>query len=262
MKRFRKSYKKRNSKPLYRHRYFGLVTFFLLSLVVAGYVFNFHSFFQIKDIDIVGNEKISKEKIKEVVSAEVEKKILFFPSRSIFLADFNKIKKEILNDFPQVARVEIRRDLPDALRIKIVEKFPVAAWCQSDNCFLLDQNGVIFDQFSGEPAGLLKIKDFFYASQVNLGVNVISKQKLSQVLEIKNKLTEVGILAEEFSLVSAERLDVNVAQGWQVYFNFQENTDWQLAELTQLLEKVIAPEERSNLEYIDLRFEKVYFKMR
>ena len=108
MKRnFRKSYKKKRIKPLLYSRFFWLP---ILSLLLVGgmfYLIIFYSFFQVKEINISGNVKVSAEKIEDAVTAEVEKKILSFPSKSILLVDFGKIKKQVLNDFPQVGRDEI-----------------------------------------------------------------------------------------------------------------------------------------------------------
>ncbi|MFH1657245.1 MAG: cell division protein FtsQ/DivIB [bacterium] len=262
MRRFRKSYKKANKKPLIRSRFFWLS---LLTLLLAGgvfYLINFHSFFQIKEIAVFGNTKVPGEDIEKTVAAEIEKKVFFLPSQSIFLADFNGIKKRVLNDFPQIARVEIERLLPESLRVNITEKTAAAVWRREDKCFLLDQNGVIFEESSVNPIGLVEIKDSVFNEEIKLGATVINKQRLSQILALQKNLAAVEVLIRQVSIVSVERLDIETAEGWQVYFNLQEDIEWQMTELNQLLEKMITLEEREGLEYIDLRFEKAYFKMR
>jgi len=55
-------------------------------------------------------------------------------------------------------------------------------------------------------------------------------------------------------------LDVKTAEGWEIYFNLEENLSWQLTQLYLLLERKISPEERRTLQYIDLRFNKIYYK--
>ena len=61
-------------------------------------------------------------------------------------------------------------------------------------------------------------------------------------------------------LVSNSRFNAKTQEGWEIYFNPKENLDWQLTELALVLKQKIPPDERKNLEYIDLRFNKVYIK--
>ncbi len=53
-------------------------------------------------------------------------------------------------------------------------------------------------------------------------------------------------------------MNVNTADGWEVYFNPKGDLNWQITELAAILENRIPLEKRKNLKYIDLRFNKVY----
>jgi len=55
-------------------------------------------------------------------------------------------------------------------------------------------------------------------------------------------------------------LDAETTEGWTVRFNLKGDLDWQVTELRLALEKQISPEKRKSLEYIDLRFSRVYYK--
>jgi len=55
-------------------------------------------------------------------------------------------------------------------------------------------------------------------------------------------------------MVSQDRINVQTEQGWKIYFNPQEDISWQITKLSSVLEKEIPPEDRENLEYIELRF--------
>ena len=61
-------------------------------------------------------------------------------------------------------------------------------------------------------------------------------------------------------MVSDRRFNAKTAEGWEVYFTPKEDLNWQITELKAVLENEISPERRGNLEYIDLRFEKIYIK--
>ena len=260
MKRFRRSYKRKRIKPIFSNRFFRVAVVVLLLGSSAFYLINFHSFLQVQEINISGSEKVSVEKIEEVVQIELEKKILSFSSKSILLADFNGIKKQVLNNFPQVGRVDIKRKLPHTLNIIVTEKSGVAVWRQADKNYLLDKMGIVFEK-AGENE-LLKIESLIVSEKSVLGANVISKERLDQLLKIEKSLTEADILLLEALIVSPQRLDIKTVAGWEIYFNIQEDIDWQITEFLMLLEKHVPIEDRENLEYVDLRFEKVYYKFK
>lgn len=263
MKRnFRRSYRKKRIKPLFYSRFFWLPILVLLSAAGIFYMISFHSFFQVREINISGNKKVSLERIETAVTAEVEKKVLFFPSRSIFFVDFGEIKKQILNSFPQVGRVNINRNLPHTLNIVVAEKSGRAVWHQDNKYYLLDENGIIFEEVPGEQEGMFTIQSSITDSEPILGANAIPKERLAQILAIEKRLPEADVLLEEALIVSPERLDIKTVAGWEIYFNIQEDIDWQLTEFVALLEKYISPEDRENLKYVDLRFEKVYYKFK
>jgi len=61
-------------------------------------------------------------------------------------------------------------------------------------------------------------------------------------------------LVQELLIVSEARFEAKTLEGFQIYFNFQEDLDWQLTKLKAVLEEEISQERRKNLEYIDVRF--------
>lgn len=225
-------------------------------------MFFFSETFQIKEVIISGEEKVSKDELKSLIEEKLEKEILFVKTRSIFLANLNEIKKDILNNFPQISEIEIRRGLPNSLNVVAAKRLGTAIWCQKDNCFLLDNKGVIFEEFSGETDSP-KIIDRRNIDAFSLGEKVIDEKRLEQILEIESKIIkDLKIAIPAVSRITDERLDINTFEGWEIYFNLTEDVSWQLQKLSLVLEKEIPPENRGNLEYIDLRFTRVYYKYR
>jgi len=273
MKKFRKPYRIKRKKSIIRNRFFWL---FILVLIIFGgifYLICFHSFFQIKEIKISGNQKVSideaslhlpprstswgslTEDLENLLREKVNQKILFFNSKSIFLANFSEIKKEILKNFPQVEETNLKRKFPNIIFVQIKERKPVAVFNQTDKNFFIDKEGIIFERISEVDLKMLKIKNLILTADLELGEKAIEKEKLFQILEIESKLREdLKILSQEISIVSEERLNIKTSEGWQIYFSFKENLDWQLTKLRAVLEEKILQERRKDLEYIDVRF--------
>ncbi|MCK4781527.1 FtsQ-type POTRA domain-containing protein [Candidatus Parcubacteria bacterium] len=250
---WRKPYRVKRRIPIFKNRFFWQAIIALLFLIGFFYLICFSSIFQVRKIVITGEEKVSTQDIKDLVEKEVG---------SIFLAKPNKIEKMILNDFPQIAEIEIKRGFPDALDIIITERVGVATWCQEQDCFLFDNQGIIFQKMAENGLGpFLKIRGLERIEDVKLGKQVIEKEPLSQILEVETKIKkESKVDLEEVLIVSDKRLNFKTLEKWEIYFNLEKNIDWQITELSLVLEQEIPKEQRKNLEYIDLRFSKVYYK--
>jgi cell division septal protein FtsQ len=262
MARFRKPHRIKRKKSILSNRFFWLGILILAILGAIFYFLFFSEIFQVKQIIVTSEKEAIKEDLKLLIEKELEKRILFLKTKSIFLVNLNKIKKDILNHFPQIAEVEMGRGFPDAINVLVIERSGLAIWCQKENCFLLDNEGFIFREI---PAwtDLPKIVDRQEKDFLNLGEKAIEKEILNKILEIESELTKnLKILIDEFSLISDERLNAETSEGWEIYFNLREDINWQLTKLSLVLEEEIPPENRGNLEYIDLRFGRVYYKYR
>jgi len=258
-KHYRKPHRYKKIKPIFRKRFFWLGILALAVFIGIFYSLFFLEVFQIEKIIVTGEKKVAKQELELLVEERLESRILFFKTKSIFAVDLKQIKKDILSHFPQIAEVEVSRGFFDTVNVAVIERQALASWCQEENCFLLDNEGIIFEQIPEAKPGLILVKT--KPGSAELGERVIEKEKLSQILEINSKLaTEVKISVKEVSLISEERLNMKTFAGWQIYFNLKGNLDWQLTELKMVLEKQIPPERRDELEYIDLRFSRVYYK--
>ena len=270
MKSFRKPYRVKRKRLIFKNRLFWLAILTLVIFSGVFYLVCFHSFFQVKAIEVSGNEKVSSENLENLLDERVNRKVLFFPSRSIFLANFDEIAKEILKNFPQVAETELRRKLPNTLLLQIEEREPVAFFCQTDKIFFIDKEGIVFESLNSSLAnqGFTKLRSET-DREINLGDNIVEKEQLGKVLEVESKLKkqlETLLVSDESSLdvqiieeilvVSDVRFDVKTSEGFKIFFNFKEDLDWQLTKLKAVLEEQIPPERRRDLEYIDVRFDK------
>lgn len=246
---------RRHLKSIISSRFFWIG---VLILVIAGGIFYlayFSSIFQIKEIKISGNHKVSTEDLQSIIQNEIEKKALLFPSKSIFLTNLNKINETIIDKFPQIAKADLKRNLPDTILVKIEERKPTAIFYQEENQFFVDREGIIFEAASETKPEILKIRSQNLKEELKLGEKVIEKEQLFQILDFATRLkSDFGIPLKEFIIVSEEKLTVITTEEWEVYLDPREDTEWQLTKLRAVLEEEILPENRKNLEYIDLRF--------
>lgn len=247
-------------KRIFKSRFFWFFILTLIAILIVFYLICFCSFFRLKKIDIIGNKNISSEEIKNLTEINFPREIVFLKSQSILLVDFQKIEREILNQIPQIAIVSFERDLPERLIISVTEREPVVLFEKDQNYFLIDKEGVIFEKVS-EKHDWLMLKITNFESEPKLGERIIEKEKLSQILEIQSGLRDLKNEIVLVEVVNSQRINVKTFEGWQVYFNSQNNISEQIFNLNLVLKEKISPEKRRNLEYIDLRFgNQVYYK--
>ena len=263
-KQIRKPYRIKRKKSILKNRFFWLGVLVLIISIGLFYLICFWDFFQVEKIEISGNQEIKTENIKNLIEKEISKKILFIPSKSIFLADLKMTEKNLLEKYPQIAEVNLERKFPRGLKVEIEERKPVAIFIQDEDSFFIDKEGVIFKEDTNNE--MLKIKNLIFSEELKLGERVIEKEKLSQILEIETGLEkDIKVQIETAEIVSDRRLNVKTSEGWEIYFNLENDLDWQITELGLVLEKLekqVLPGKRENLEYIDLRFDKISYKCR
>ena len=256
---FRKQASIKWKQSIFSNRFFLFGILITIIFIALFYLICFCNFFQIEKIIVSGQEKVSEEGIKQEVEKEIERRILFFPSKSSFLINSKEIESAILAIFPQIKRVEINRGFPNALRVLVKERLEIGYWQQGEKCFLLDSEGKIFEEITGEiPDTILKIQSataYNSGAKPELGQRVIEEVIISQILEIKTNIEQnLGILAKEVQIISKQRLNIKTSEGWEIYINPEKDINWQIIKLSLVLEKKVSPEKRKELKYIELRF--------
>lgn len=227
--------------------------FLFVVLFNAAYLLFFSSIFDVKNIVVSGNERVSKEDILSVVSSNLDKKILFFETKSIFLADISSIYKGIHKNFLKISDIKISRKLPNTIVVSLNERTAVSLFCRNEKCFSLDKEGVIFEE-NNLLRGLLKIVDKRGGKEFELGEAALSKDKVTGILKFDETLKDdMKILSYEYDLFE-DRVTVKTKDGFDVYFSLDKNVSFQIDKLKALFDKYIPLEKRAKLEYVELRF--------
>jgi len=250
--------------PFFKKSVFWIVFLCLAITFGAVYFVLFFENFWVKNIMISGNEKISTESIKELVVTGINKNI----TKSIFLINEGDIVKKIMEKFPAIEKISISKKYFQTITLGITERKPAGAYCnENGKCFLVDQNGVAFSALGGprsaEEEGMFIIRQNFGKKDVVTGEQAIEGKIISAVSKIQKSLKEKFNIDVLNAMVTTPiRLDVKTKENWEIYFNIEDlsNIDFQVDKLGALLSSELTPDQRKTLEYIDLRFEKTYYK--
>lgn len=253
MRRYRKPHRIKKKKFFLKNKFFYL-SLFLLGIVFAiFYLIFFSPFFQVKKVEVYGSKEVPTEEIKNFILERLNKRLLFFNSKSIFVIKPREISDLLLEKFPKISEVNLQKKLPNSIIFKIKEREAVAVFVFDSENFLLDKTGTIYEK-AGEKENLLNIKTEPPPTTLELGKKILTKEQLSFILDLQSKLKkDFGIEIIEVLIISDERINLKTSEGWSI-FVLPEEIDWQLEKLKVLLEKEIPKEKTKSLEYIDLRF--------
>lgn len=256
--RKKRSFRKRNINFSFSESRF--FRFFCLGVVLIPgliYLFIFSEVFKIKEIKVLSSNEYLKTNIEEITNQEL--------SKNIFLLKTKSIKTEILSQFPEILELDFQKKMPDILTIQVKERQRIAALCYQDydKCFLIDKHGLMFKQVEKELIADNELIIFLAGPDESFALKqrFSLSNKIEDFLEIEETLgNNLKIEIKDFIIASQKRLNVGIKEGWEIYFSLGKDIGLQITKLRMLLEKEIPIEERKNLEYIDLRFERVFYK--
>lgn len=114
------------------------ILFCLGFLMFMGYrTVTASSFFDVKNVDIRGTSRVSKDDIEKIVSRQTDKS-------GVWNADLITIRED-LEKITQVKSAVVSRVLPDGLRINLVERQPRAVVRLDRGDLWADDDAVLFD---------------------------------------------------------------------------------------------------------------------
>ena len=259
---YKKPHRAKKHKPLIAKASFWRSICVFAVLCGSVWLVCFSPALEVKDIEVAGAEKVSEQDCAKVIHDEVNKKIAFLDSKSILLFNMEQTKKELLARFPQVQNIKIERQFPSKIIASVEERSGVAIMGDgSGKKFLVDGNGIAFEEVF-EQKELLEIS-VAAGRPLKVGDEAVSKEMLSGILRIKgDMLASSGINTVGASIETPERINLQTQDGWYVYFNPLKDIDSQLSKLAAVIGDESFKAKKANLEYVDVRFTRVYLKQK
>jgi len=266
-----KIHKIKPRKSIFKRPAFWLAFFLAVIFSASVYLIFFYSGLQINSILVSGNQKVSAEELKNLVSKNISKNVinlanLHASTKSILLANTDNLSKEILEKFPIIETANVNKNLPQTLNVVITERKQAGIFCNASfggegRCYSIDENGVIFEDLTEIPADALVIWHPL-GGQVVLAQNVLDKNIANAVVKTEKMLKDnFQIGAKNVILPNSGEMDIKTSEGWNIYFDPNSDIDLQITKVKLLLSGEISESARKNLQYIDMRFkDRAYYK--
>ena len=134
----KKSKKSSNESPRFIHRVIGKIKYILivLALIIGAIIVIYSPMFNIKSIEVEGNERLSKDKIIEI--SGLKNDVNMFKYTKIQIA--NTLTKNAY-----IESAEVTRKLPGTIGIKVTERHPTYMLQFADSFVYINNQGYILE---------------------------------------------------------------------------------------------------------------------
>ncbi|MBP9752156.1 MAG: FtsQ-type POTRA domain-containing protein [Candidatus Moranbacteria bacterium] len=237
---------------------------FFMTVTYILFVSSFHS---IADVSVSGTETVSDETIEAFFRDRMNgRRIGIFPKDNFFLLSSSEAEHALLEHFPKLRSVEIRKRFPGRIEVAVSERDRIPLWCVSGTCVLLGDDGAAkdarFAESSENEPFLFRIEDSG-ARAVAFGERILDERTLSRILGLESEIRISGTVGIVPRAVTPSRVSgefrFTTVEGWDIMTTVDPDPTTIVASLRLVLEKEIPEEKRTKLRYVDLRTEKKAF---
>lgn len=246
---------KRRKKSIFTNFYFSFFVFASIIVLSAAGFLLFSPRFQVSQLNISGNNNISTEDLEKVAEQKLKTSFsllgMDISTESIFLSMGGGVNS-LMESFPEIEKITIKKNFPNGISLQIVEKTPYAVWTDDfddSKCYLVDKNGSYIKDFENkeEYSSLIKVNEKEEFS------NLTKKDILERLSKIELKLKSNSINVSEFDIYQ-EKIVTKSNLSCKIFFNINDDLDWQIEKLGIVLENSKYSNNLGSFEYIDLRF--------
>jgi len=233
--------------------------------------------FTYQHVSVSGAHLVAPTQIEAFVEDKLgESSRGFISGRNIFVFKYSTLPNVIVANFPAVRSASVSRDtsMGNGLIVTLQERTPYAEWCEESigaNCYLLDDQGVVFAPASGVATSSLPSQYIFSGilSTTTLSVStppygeIFAGTHFSGISDLLKRLHSAGVTPLGAELQDDTDFFIPLAEGFYLKASYGEDPDTLAKNLTLILNADALKGKTPQLEYIDLRFgNRVYYKFK
>jgi cell division protein FtsQ len=145
--------------------------------------------------------------------------------------------RDLLKSIPWIRDAQVRRNSAGVLNIDLMERIPVVLWQFKKKYYLVDNDGVVIEEKKNP-------------SNINLPfvVGKDAPQKVSELLKIIHRFSDLKYQTEAFIRISGRRWDLKLKRGGIIKLP-EKNIEKALLRLRTLRDKI----DFDNMIFVDLR---------
>lgn len=247
-----KSYNKKEKK---RRKIFRILGAGVLITVFVWFMLA--SMWRIHGAEVVGAKHTNISQVHAEVRSVLDKRVFWIlPGNQMYLYDKSFLKNEILQNFPSVEKVEVKVSMHGQMTVSIVDRRALGVWCDTNDCYFYDDNGVLFK------------KAFKYTGILFTAWNNVVSADLA-VLGTKVPCRDICLNEKLLAFLHDKKIDkvemndemLLLKSGKEYYIKAGFDATTTIKHLEELEKKEVGM--LKTLEYADVRFpHKIFYKIK
>lgn len=213
----------------------------------------------------VDNEVLQKNvrsKARDFIESETH---WWYNNRNIFLLRTDKLEQSLLKEFPEIKSVEIKRNFNRYLDLKLDLRTPTFQLCEEEICYNISDDGINIGVRS-EPDPITRLTGIELKTNAEPLMSLREIQWLKTIIQEYSKIDSLKIRELAVQKRSGNFIVgvfLYTEQGYYIMLDLETDVVYQAEVLKQVFNSRIQPEQRTALEYIDLRIkDRVYYKFK
>jgi cell division protein FtsQ len=176
---------------------FKYILFLLLLTFTVAFLMT-SSLFNIKTINVTGNNRVSQQEIIRLSGLSYQ--------QNIFRINSKETMKNVFQS-PYVEKIKIRRGLPNIINIDIIEREPLVLVPYVGSYLFVDAQGIVVEINSSIAGMNLPVINGLKFNTFKLGeeIKVESKLQLASAITLINQIKKTGI-SQEIAEINAENI--------------------------------------------------------
>ncbi|HCJ52659.1 MAG: hypothetical protein A2898_04315 [Candidatus Kerfeldbacteria bacterium RIFCSPLOWO2_01_FULL_48_11] len=229
------------------------------------YVFLYSPLLVIDQLHISGGENVSEAVIQTLVR-DYNKTLRFgiIPQTNLLAFSASSFKDYVSEQF-DFEEISVQKKLFHTLTINVKEKSPFALFYSVDRKFLIEKNGFIAGEYTGDignEQAFQKIVEEVALGEPKVADQLVSPDTALFMQGFPAKLSgDAGLTFSEWTIPSrdSQRLHARVSDGWYIVFQMQKDLTQQYQNFLTIWNEKLAVNPPS--EYVDVRItDRVFFK--
>ncbi|OPY57704.1 MAG: Cell division protein DivIB [Pelotomaculum sp. PtaU1.Bin035] len=231
---FSKFYKRKSKWNIYES------LFFILLVLVTGYVLIRSPLFEVHRILVRGNQFLIEDKIRSV--ADINAGV------NIFKLNLATVAKN-LKTIPMIKEVQVTRVLPSTVLVTIKERRPLGLLATGEGCIEVDEEGIYLQKTGAGAPGLPVITGI--KADVPSPGEILKAERLEDALEVISGMPgEVIGKLSEVHVDQDGQIKIYTLEGTQCRFGPATEVKEKSAVFAQLLKEL--SKQGAKVKYIDL----------
>lgn len=257
MKRQQRQKKQARSRSASRHRnqvknrrrnlwIFRILTWVII--LAAGY-FGATVFFCIDDIQLQGKTRYAQEELLDTLGIS--------KGDNLFLVDRDAARQRLLKEYVYLQDVQIKRKLPNTLKVKVKECKASAAAKTSNGYFLLDQSGKILEEVKKADAKTHTMLYGLNTDGLQIGDNLTESgdERTQELFQLVSLLEEMK-LGDKTTFVDVEKVTaINIGYDNRFIVNLgtMENMEQKIRFLQTITTDRLTPSDTGLIDISDVK---------